>query len=484
MGLDFIKNNKKTSAAIAAAAVLGASVATYFGVSDGEPEIDDIDWSIVILDIPKLDIPKIDVPTIDGATLPSVALDVPKIDIEAGGVVAPSVDAPTVVTPSVGDASLDMPSVETPDIVNGENVKAEYGFSVEDIKQLVGLDVPFFEYLIVNGIIQLDVDKIDMNPYDLKDWVAFRKAIKDMFADKRMMERDGSMNINNKDLVDWIIIYKEHQNDKPIEYVEVEPFTMITEVRPMTKVSHKAKLDANLDFYKSAGYDSVLVTFFPEDDPGAIINTIKYIKANYGMKVWLAYSGIESLTTSVFCSVLKYTEILEACAPVIDGYFNSWRRTSGHLWEQDAAFKNYTNSVLRKANPKLPIMGELYFGNYWKHDGERDLGFVENRSANESAVCVMNFGYSNINVKRVVDNVIKKYIKSTPLVGCVVGHRAYYGTRNKNGLSAADNIFAKRDIEASFRNAGFIGTVTYQDDGSSQTTNNLCETLYNEVTGE
>jgi hypothetical protein len=55
--------------------------------------------------------------------------------------------------------------------------------------------------------------------------------------------------------------------------------------------------------------------------------------------------------------VKKYTQILRESAPYISGYINSWRRTSVHLWKQDDAFMNYTNTILRQSNPNLPIVG-------------------------------------------------------------------------------------------------------------------------------
>lgn len=141
----------------------------------------------------------------------------------------------------------------------------------------------------------------------------------------------------------------------------------------------------------------------------------------------------------------------------------------------------YTNIVLRNANPNLPIIGELYYGNSYKYQGENNIGFSMNIFKNTSGVMIVNFGYKLIDVNYLLNEVLKKHITKTPIIALVVGQRPYYRTRNKNGLNYKENIKIKHEIEDEFIKNGCVGTITLSDDGFKAETNNLSKTLYSSL---
>lgn len=214
------------------------------------------------------------------------------------------------------------------------------------------------------------------------------------FVDKRNIQYDKTMNLNSAVLGEWLKIYEQYKKITPIKYIPVnKPFRMISAVIPPKNTKQLDILTTNLKYYKSIGYDSVLVVFMSDNTVEDVVNTIKYIKQYCEMNVWLAYgAGDMQLSVSVWMDPQQYTEILTNAAPYLTGYINSWFRTSSHLWEQDLAFMNYTNTILRNANANLPIVGELYFGNNHKNDTITDFGWITNLFPNASGVMIMNFG--------------------------------------------------------------------------------------------
>ena len=201
------------------------------------------------------------------------------------------------------------------------------------------------------------------------------------------------------------------------------------------------------------------------------------------MNVWLTYGGSENLNETVFMDVEKYTRILSECAPYITGYINSWRRTSSHLWEQDLAFMNYTNHILRQSNGNLPIIGELYYGNTHKYQHVGNVGFGLNNFKNSSGVMVVNFGFKKIDVKYLINNILNKQIGNVAKIALVVGQKPYYMTDNNNKLDYKKNMTIKHEIEKKFLENGCVGTITLSNDGKKMETNNISETPYEKLQG-
>lgn len=335
--------------------------------------------------------------------------------------------------------------------------------------------------LLVN-IPDANAPGVNTNDSDFSEWKAFINKVDKVFVDKRMVSYDPSIIKTNPNIAKWIEIYDKYKDMQPVKYVPItSKFRMISEVLIPKNNKQLNILTQNLAYYKSQGYDSVLVVFTKDDSSFDVLNTVKYIVKNMGMNVWLTYGGNESLKESVFMDFDKYTDILKQCAPYIIGYINSWRRTSVHLWEQDPFFMNYTNSVLRTHNASLPIVGELYYGNTHKYQGEGNVGFGLNNFKNSSGIMIVNFGFKKVDVKYLMQTILKPYINGVSTIALVVGHKPYYLTDYKNNFGFEKNMLIKHEIQNLFMKYGCIGTVTLQNDGKHVNTNNLSETLYSQL---
>lgn len=410
-----------TAGAIAGGTLLVTNLTDNQSTTAPTEQIVEIDWSQYDLNLPTLDIPTLDLISLDEPTLND-----------------------TVVV------TFKIPTIDKNDI------------EIENINN------------ILNGVDMA----IKENEQQLSSMIKFQQLLAEQFKvkDVRSFKHDKSITYDNKSFAKWIDIYKQYENVTAIKFVKAPKFRMISEIVYPTGRYQLDILSKNLEFYKSVGYDSVLLTFDGTENVTNLVNLVKYIKKNYQLGVWFTYSGEESLNHSIFIDPDLYKEYLQQLAVVCDGYINSWRRTSGHLLEQDEAFKNYTNAMLREANNKLPIIGELYFGETHKYTGI-NRGYSLNSSVNNSAIMAVNFGYFNVNIDYVVKNILKNKAGEGDYVGLVVGRSPYYKTNNKQDdyLIYLDE---KRQIEDCFIKAGCIGTITLQNDGKEYT-NNLSEYLYN-----
>ena len=279
----------------------------------------------------------------------------------------------------------------------------------------------------------------------------------------------------------WMEIYKRYQNVSPIKFAPItNKFRMISEVSPLYTQKDIETLNVNLLYYKSVGYDSVLVTFTRDDVPAAVLNTVKYIIKYHSLNVWLAYSGAESLKVTSFMEPDKYTEVLTSCAPYLTGYVNAWSRTSVHLWKQEPAFMNYTNYMLRLSNPNIPILGELYYGETAKYTNEKyPYGWDTNAFTNESGLVISNIGYTRTNFKYLFTKLLPKLTgnKDYPYVGLVIGPRPSY--RSMDNLNYTSALKIKQSIENKFFEYNCVGTITLSSDGKPDGTNDLTKNVYN-----
>ena len=462
---------KKITASTIAAALITGGVLLYNDKSDNVQEPFKIDWSIYDLNIPTINVTSVNTPTIDTTSVNTPTIDTTFVN-------TPTIDTTFVNTPTIDIASVNVSnknlttiksSINTPII---ENIKINNIFMKEIVTNVNVVDLNKNIYKVINFA------------SDLPQWMQIVQISRELFVDQRSIEHDNVLN-KQEVFIKWTKIYKEYKNMPYIKYVSIDkPFRMITEVGIPKNLDSLNILTENLKYYKSQGYDSVLVVFNKDDNSQDVLNTIKYIKKYLGMNVWLAYTGKELLTVSVFMDLDKYTSILTNCAPYISGYINSWRRTSAHLWEQDKAFMNYTNITLRRSNPNLPIVGELYYGNTHKYDKVNYVGFGLNNFENSSAIMIVNFGFKRIDVNYLTKFILSKYVGKTPLIACVVGHKPYYMTTNNNGYDYKTNMKIKHEVEQVFLRNGYIGVVTLSNDGKEMETNNLSTTLYNTLQGK
>ena len=386
----------------------------------------------------------------DGPDMSEYELDVPHLDM-------PVIEMP----------ELDVATIEIPDLAPSEN-EEEGGVSLEDLEEAT-----FKEKFGLN--VSIDVPTVE-TPLDeeMYNWVNVQSKISKMFEDKRMSSLDENTNPFNKNIQSWIDMYEQYKDAEPVAYVEIEkqPFKMISEARPAKSINDFATLADNLQFYKKEGYDSVLVTFMANDTADAVKNTMKFIKDNTGLDVWLAFTGEDSLDSSKIGDINALKEILLECAPYADGYLTSWRGTSCHLWKQDKEFMSFVNHTLREANPSINIVDELYFGTTFR--SEENKVFETNSFENASAIAVFNFGYALYNIENIMKSFIEPIIGTKPFVGVVVGNKPGY--LSNAVFDYKEEMSYKHLAEDKYNNAAAVGTITMHDDGlNKNSSNNLCK---------
>lgn len=437
----------KTLTAVGTAIVIGTGAVVTYNLTTNNKSSEGIDWSQYDLNIPTLNVPGLNIPDLNIPNLDLVDLSLPKLDIDDKEIKEQS--------------QLDMKQYDL------------------DYDKLFAIDKLNLNNDDLNKI-GIEIQELPNPVQDLPQWIKFAKEVNKYFIDKRMVSYDNSINYKNRDIINkWLEIYNQYKDAKDIAFIPInKKFRMITEVFVPRNNDEMNILNENLNYYKSQGYDSVLVCFDKNTNEYDLLNLVKYIISYHKMDVWFTYTGNESLKETVFMNADKYTEILKMIAPYAKGFINSWRRTSVHLWEQDDAWKKYTNTILRNVNPNIYLIGELYYGNTHKYDSIGNVGFGMNMFKNASACMIVNFGYQRIDMEYLFNVILQPYLKDIPKVGCVVGHRPYYLTDKNNGLTYQENMKIKHEVQDKFFKYGCVGTVTLSNDGKKMDTNNLSSTLY------
>lgn len=387
---------------------------------------------------------------------------------------------------------LNIPDLDIPDLGTDIDLLSDYNDIANDISlknvKLIDDEIENAGVNSIDEILMSIENNINVNKNQLNKMIEFQQVLSSNFKnkvkDKRSLSWDNTLSYSNDSIVKWVEIYKNYSYTEPIKYQKIKSnFRMISEIIYPENDYELEILTKNLEFYNQQGYNAVLLTFNGNEDTADLVNLVRYIKKNIGMQVWFTYSCVEDLTKSIYINPDKYSDILTRLAKHCDGYINSWRRTSGHLLEQDEEFKNFTNITLRKANESIPIVGELYYGETHRYTGN-NKGYALNSSKNISALYLTSFGFNNINVSYLIKNVIKPKIGDVDVIGLVVGSNPYYLSSKSNGLNYGDNILIKSIIEQKFMKAGCIGTITLHNDGSDNSTikpNNLSKILYNQL---
>lgn len=386
---------------------------------------------------------------------------------------------------------LDIPDLDISDLGTDIDLLSDYNeiinnISLNDVK-LLDEELENAGVNSIDEILMSIEDNININKKQLSKMLELQQVFSNNFKhkvkDQRSLSWDNTIGYSES-ILKWAEIYDDYSNVKPIEYKKIKNnFRMISEIIYPESEQELNILTKNLEFYSQQGYNAVLLTFNGEEQTIDLVNLVRYIKKNTGMQVWFTYSGMEDLNKSIYIDPDKYSEILTRLAKCCDGYINSWRRTSGHLLEQDEEFKNFTNITLRKSNIDIPIVGELYYGETHRYTGN-NKGYALNSSKNISALYLTSFGFHNINISYLIKNVIKPKIGDVDVIGLVVGSNPYYLSSKSNGLDYEHNIFIKSIIEQKFMKAGCIGTITLHNDGSDNSTNkpnNLSKILYNQL---
>jgi len=220
-------------------------------------------------------------------------------------------------------------------------------------------------------------------------------------------------------------------------------------------------LDSNLEFYKKQGYNSVLMAFNGTEALDKLVDVEDLILSK-GFKVFIAYSGPESLEWSMFIDPSKLEEYLSTLGAKAEGIIIGWRRTALHLFIPDKPYINFILKSAMKKNAKLIVLGEAYLGETADTNGKGGSVTI-NLPANASGVLINGIGFNGVDVERALKGAFSQ-VKSQKRIAVIVGDNPYYLSRNANKRNFQQNLKIKQNLEKQFISAGCNGTITLHGD--------------------
>ena len=409
-------NTIKTTAAAAtaAAAIIGGAVLLVPENQNAE----NFDVALPVVNVPQVNVPQVNVPQVS----------VPQVDV--------AVELPQVSVPQV-DVAVELPQMsdlsDRSDLSDGSDVK------------IAAVELPQVP------------DPAKRIPLVQK----FFAQCKRFFRDQRMVRHDSTLGIDNTAANKWLEIYRQNQK-YDLEFVRLP-----AGIRMIAEIHHpinQSVLRKNLAFYKKQNFNAALLTFgYSGEKISDLLCTVDTVK-RYGMKLFIAYAGPEKLQHSVLQDPDDLAEKLKVLSVNADGFLLGWRRTSLHLFEQDAAYINYILKQVRSWNKNIAIIGEAYYGQTASSNHKlRNLQY--NVPANTSGVLVTGLGYNGVAVDLVLNKLLVK-IKRQPKLALITGDRPYYATRAKNGKTFAQNLAIKKALADRWLSAGASGVIVLHGDGS------------------
>ena len=230
----------------------------------------------------------------------------------------------------------------------------------------------------------------------------------------------------------------------------------------------KANMLKNLKFLRSRGYDTVLVRFRCTEDIDQLKQMITDIKDD-GFEIFSTFTGLdyEHPAWNPFIDPETLEKYVSEIAPMCTGYLLNWRTTSNHVKIIPIEYFNYLCKLLRKANGKILIYGEVYYGNI---DPLRMRTLVYTAPENVTGVMINNMGYYGYNITYVVNTLFATSVpgyRKMDKLGQVIGIAPYYCSRAAtkiSNLTVEKEYGYKTKVEKAFGRTNH-GTVTMLHDG-------------------
>ncbi len=438
-----------TLAATAAAGVLAAGGTLYYLGSETAQETEESDdVTAVSLELPRVNLPAVSVPAV--ASPDVVSFDVASPAVRETEVFRADVASLSVASLSVASSEVEKAEVVTPEVVITRFVSA---LKLEELK----IPEP------------PDPERIPLV-------IELQRTLQALFRDKRNLAYDKTVGIDSAAWKKWIEIYRKNE-PYTLEYKALPSgLRIICEVKCPQNAEQIETLDKNLEAYREAGYNAVLLTFDLTEQLSKLLDVVAFVRSK-DMRVVFAYTGPERLEWSVFQDPDKLASFLRSLGAVSDAFLLGWRRTSLHLLIPDPQWINFLVKNARGFNRDLPVIGEAYLGQT-AESNESERAVTYNIPENVSAVLCFGIGYKGVAIGRALDLVFPK-TKGLPRIGLAIGERPYFDTRNNTKKSVSENNAIKAQIERRFLAAGCIGTMTIRGDGSDgiydkTLTENLC----------
>lgn len=230
----------------------------------------------------------------------------------------------------------------------------------------------------------------------------------------------------------------------------------------------KANMLKNLKFLRSRGYDTVLVRFRCTEDIDQLKQMITDIKDD-GFEIFSTFTGLDYETPAwnPFIEPETLQKYISEIAPLCIGYLLNWRSTSNHVKIIPIEYFNYICKLLRMANSKILIYGEVYYGNI---DPLRMRTLIYTAPENVTGVLINNMGYYGYNITYVVNNLFATSVpgyRKMDKLGQVIGVAPYYCSRAStkiSNLTVEKEYSYKAKVEKAFNRTNH-GTVTMLHDG-------------------
>lgn len=402
------------AAATAAAAIIGTGILVNLPDAPEPVETDQPAIVEFVNDVKPIEVPVITVPSLDIVDLAvkPAAVNVPEVAVFIGGAIG--VDTLAAVPLSISTTRIATPAIQ----------------ALDD---------------------------------EIPSWQNLRRMLAASVKDKRMLRHDRTLTIHNEALAAWLEIY---QRPLPPPIAHIPPPRGIRMIAELRSVDHAA---ANLAYYRRQGYNACLITVDGTEGVGNVLQRVRLARSA-GLAPWIAWAGPETLRWSIYQNPAVIGRLLQAAAPLCQGYLVAWRRTSAHLVAQDAHYLEHLVARVRQANPQICVVGESYHGQTWEnlpHVNQRGWVARDNVPRNQSAVLIAGIATQNYDVETMLRSTFARWV-ATPRLALVLGERAYYASRNDTGRSFVANLRLKQQLERRFLRAGCFGTITIHGDGSDR----------------
>ena len=232
--------------------------------------------------------------------------------------------------------------------------------------------------------------------------------------------------------------------------------------------SVKENMLKNLKYLRSRGYDTVLVRFRCSEDIDQLKQMINDIKDD-GFEIFSTFVGLdyEEPLWNPFIEPKTIEKYINEIAPLCTGYLLNWRSTSNHVKIIPIEYFNYLCHILRKANDKILIYGEVYYGNI---DPLRMRTLIYTAPENVTGVIINNMGYYGYNITYIVNNLFATSVpgyRKMDKLGQVIGVAPYYCSREATkipDLTLEKEYSYKAKVEKAFSRTNY-GTITLLHDG-------------------
>lgn len=241
-----------------------------------------------------------------------------------------------------------------------------------------------------------------------------------------------------------------------------DKFRAIAEVRIPKTVKERRNQRAELQWFASQGFDTVVLVWRGEPYNLAL-RTIDWLD-NAGWYIIIAHGPSEKRGTA-YPSLLTWRELMETTHNSIDVVLPSWRMSSLPHYQKmkDADSRILVmGTIAQQAANNLPVFGEVYM---------KDSPLVAAPSG-VSGVVLHNAGSLNVMEERMLERANHASSVSS-VVPAVIGPAAYYDSYAPQKLDKKEIWRMKQQCVDNYLQAGARGVIVFAGDGAGDRKDNV-----------